>query len=134
MRHRMKDPWKRHEQLAPQSECVCAAADCLEDASAHAMRSRIDRAYDFLIRRFLPNARNEELLRQRMASRDHRHLSANQELEEIEALTQRLGELKAKAARRNSGATVREIRRALYGIAALLDIHYGRAVPSAPRS
>jgi len=130
----MRDPWKRHEQLAPESECVCAAADCLEDASAHAMRSRIDRAYDFLVRRFLPNARDEELLRQRLAGRDHRRLSDDRELKEIEALTQRLAELKAKAARRDSGATVREIRRVLYGIAALLDIHYGRAVPSAPRS
>jgi hypothetical protein len=122
----MRDPWKGHEQLAPESECVCAAADCLEDASAHAIRSRIDHAYDFLVRRFLPNARDEERLRQRMAGRDHRRLSGDRELEEIEALTERLGELKAKAARRNSGATLREIRRVLYGIAALLDIHYGR--------
>jgi hypothetical protein len=128
----MRDPWKRHDQLAPQSECVCAAADCLEDASAHAMRSRIDRAYDFLVRRFLPNARDEELLRQRMAGRDHRLLSGDRELEEIEALTQRLGALKAKAARRDSAATVREIRRVLYGIAALLDIHYGRVMTADP--
>jgi len=130
----MRDPWKSHDQLAPESECVCAAADCLEDASAHATRSRIDRAYDFLVRRFMPNARDEELLRQRMADRDHRRLSGDRELEEIEVLTQRLGELKAKAARRNSAATVREIRRVLYGIAALLDIHYGRVVTAAPHS
>jgi len=128
----MRDPWKRHAQLAPQSECVCAAADCLEDASAHAMRSRIDRAYDFLVRGFLPNARDEELLRQRMARRDHRRLSGDVELEEIEALTQRLGALKAKVARRDSAATVREIRRVLYGIAALLDIHYGRVMTADP--
>jgi len=130
----MRDPWKRHDQLAPESECVCAAADCLEDASAHAMRSRIDRAYDFLVRRFMPNARDEELLRQRMAGRDHRRLRGDRELEEIEALTERLGELKAKAARRNSGATLREIRRVLYGIAALLDIHYGRVATPDPYS
>lgn len=98
------------------------------------MHSRIDRAYDFLIRRFLPNARNEELLRQRMAGHDHRHISGDRELEQIELLTRRLGELKAKVARRRSDAIVRQIRRILYEIAALLQVHYGQATAAEPHS
>jgi len=130
----MKDPWTRHDQLAPESECVCAAADCLGDPPAPAMRSRVDRAYDFLTRRFLPNMRDEQGMLHRLADRDHRHVISDRELEEIEALTHRLGTLKAKIARRSSGAMVREIRRVLYEIVALLQLHYGRAIAADPRS
>ncbi len=94
------------------------------------MRSRIDRAYDFLTRRFLPNARDEEQLRQRMAYRDHRRINDHVEVEEIEALTLRLGALKARIARKHSRETLREIRRVLYEIAGLLRVHYGG--PTAP--
>lgn len=61
----MRDPSTRHDQLAVESKCVCEAADCLGDESAHAMRSQIDRAYEFLAQRFLPNAREEHRPRQR---------------------------------------------------------------------
>ena len=98
------------------------------------MRSRIDRAYDFLTRRFLPNVRDEQRMLHRLADRDHRHVSSDHELEEIEALTHRLGTLKAKIARRSSGAMVREIRRVLYEIVALLQLHYGQAIAADPRS
>lgn len=91
------------------------------------MRSRIDRAYDFLTRRYLPNARDEQRMLHRLADRDHRHVSSDQEFEEIEALTSRLGMLKANIARRDTAETVREIRRVLYEIAGLLRLHYGGA-------
>lgn len=88
------------------------------------MRSRIDRAYEFLTRRFLPNARDEQQLRLRMADRDHRHIGDDREVVEIEALTVRLGILKAKIARKRSRETLREIRRVLYEIAGILRLHY----------
>ena len=88
------------------------------------MRSRIDRAYDFLTRCFLPNARDEQRLRHRMADRDHRRVNDHLEVEEIEALTLRLGALKAKIAGKRSRETLREIRRVLYEIAGLLKVHH----------
>lgn len=88
------------------------------------MRSRIDRAYEFLTRRFLPNARDEHLLRHRLADRDHRRITDEPEVAEIEALTLRLGALKAKIARKRSREALRETRRVLYEIAGLLKLHY----------
>jgi hypothetical protein len=120
----MRDRWTRHDQLASESVCVCAAADCVGYAPAREMRSRIDRAYDFLTRRFLPNARDEERLRHRMADRDHRRIDDNLEVEEIEALTRRVGALKAKIAKNHSRETLREIRRVLYEITGLLKVHH----------
>jgi hypothetical protein len=87
-----------------------------------------------LVRRFLPNARDEQRVRQRMASRDHRQIAGDREVDQIEVLTHRLGSLKATLARRNSSATVREIRRVLYEIAALVRLHYGPNVAADPGS
>jgi hypothetical protein len=113
-----------HEQLAPESACVCAAADCVGDVPAHDMRSRIDRAYDFLTRRFIPTAHDVRRLRHRMADRDHRHIDDDPAVEGIEALTLRLGVLKAEIARKRSRETLRQMRRLLYEIAGLLKAHY----------
>jgi hypothetical protein len=123
----MKDPWARHDQLAPESNCVCAAADCLDGSPVDVMRSQIDHAYAFLTRRFLPNARGEQRLRHRLADRDHRCVAGDVEVDRIEALTVRLGVLKANIARRGTEEAIREIRRVLYEIAALLRLHYGGA-------
>lgn len=98
------------------------------------MRSRVDRAYEFLTHRFLPNARDEQWVRHRLADRDHRHVIAGRELEEIDDLTNRLGALKAKLARHSSSETIRELRQVLYEISALLRLHYGALTAADTRS
>ncbi len=127
----VKDPWTRDEQLAPESECVCAAADSVGDAPTRTMRARIDRAYDFLAHRFLPNARAEERMRRRLAARDHRCIVAEHEVEEIDELTHRLSALKATLADRGGAETLRDLRRTLYEIAGLLRLHYMERGPAA---
>ncbi len=127
----MKDPWTRDDQLAPEAECVCEAADSVGEAPTRTMRARIDRAYDFLAHRFLPNARAEERIRRRLAARDHRYVLAEHEVEEIDKLTHRLGALKAKLADRGGMETLRDLRRTLYEIAGLLQLHYVERRPAA---
>ena len=121
---RTPDPWEVHRDLAKEAGRVLRAAEALDGAPIPGVRREIDGAYEFLSDRFLPNAREEQAIRVRLAHRDCRTVQLDRVTGEIEGLVAHLAKEKALFAKADTPAARRDLRKTLYLLASLLDLHY----------
>lgn len=120
-----------HKELLPHIEELRTAADQVGDAGPDVLRASVAAAHDFLVQHLVPHAEAEEKVlypvvasvlgapeATRTMSRDHL---------EVGALTQELGALRRQiATAAPTAAQERDLRRVLYGLYALVKVHFAK--------
>lgn len=124
---------EEHKALLPHVEALREAADAVGEQSVAVLRGRLDAVYDFLAHHLIPHAEAEDralypvvagILGAREAtatmSRDH---------VEVSRLTQELAALEAKLSGAGdlvSPELARGLRRVLYGLYAVVRLHFAK--------
>ena len=120
-----------HGELLPHIESLKRAADSIGQTSPDALRTAVAASYDFLAHQLIPHAEAEERAlypvvgrvlgapeATRTMSRDH---------VEVGRLTDELRKLcSAIASVAPTAAQVKELRRVLYGLYALVEVHFAK--------
>src|SRR5574341_274175 len=120
-----------HKTLLPHIEKLLVVADSVGEFSRDHLQRRINEVYDFLVYRLIPHAEaEEEFLYPAVAkilgtpratatmSRDH---------VEVSRLTEQLRVLRAQIFHRDFDTdTAKQLRRVLYGLYALVKVHFAK--------
>jgi iron-sulfur cluster repair protein YtfE (RIC family) len=120
-----------HEELIPHIEALRTAADAAGDAAPEVLRTTIEESFDFLTHHLIPHAQAEERAlypvvgkvlgapaATRTMSRDH---------VEVGRLTEQLREVRAQIATgKPSAHQIRDLHRILYGLYALVSVHFAK--------
>jgi len=120
-----------HKDLLPHIEALKAAADSIGIASAGTVRQKVDEAHDFLAHHLLPHAEAEEQALYPVVARVMGALEATATMSrdhvEVGRLVAELGRLKAGLSGRAPDATTeRDLRAVLYGLSALVKVHFAK--------
>ncbi len=120
-----------HRELFPHVERIREAADAVDRVPAVDTRNAVEEAYEFLAHHLIPHARAEDaalypLVQKALGSPDatrtmsRDHIEVGRYVDELAALKNELtgGPLTAEQAR--------ELRRALYGVYALVKVHFAK--------
>ena len=113
------DLWRRYERT--RAGVIRAAAESLERGWRPDSRKRLDTAYAFLTKEFIPNACAEEERRISMSYRSYVRVECDRSLRQFTRLTEQLAEQTAASSENVNIARVRGI---LFEIAALVDLHF----------
>ena len=122
-----------HKELYPQVERILQAADLVGEAPVTEIRSAVDGVYDFLAHHLVPHAQAEEaalypVVQKVLGSPDatktmtRDHVEVGRYVEELASL---------KTGLTGSALTpvqARSLRRALYGVYALVKVHFAKEV------
>lgn len=122
---------EEHRELFPHVEQLRLAADEVGEVSPEATRRAVNEAYAFLTEHLLPHALAEEAALYPVVGRAMGALEATATMRrdhaEIGRLTEELGALRARlAAGAFDEALQRELRRMLYGLHALVALHFAK--------
>lgn len=116
-----------HKELMPLLERVRAAADGME--SGDGAMAAVDSAYDFLSAHLLAHAQAEEAALYPVVCRVMGSPDATKTMQvdhkEIKRLTEELGQIRTRVSGgRPSAEQARDLRRVLYGLYALVGVHF----------
>ena len=120
-----------HKELIPHIEALRTTADAVGDVAPDALRAKLDESCDFLTHHLIPHAEAEEHAlypvvgkvlgasgATKTMSRDH---------VEVKALTGQLRGLRDQVrASEPSPAQIKDLRRVLYGLSALVKVHFAK--------
>jgi iron-sulfur cluster repair protein YtfE (RIC family) len=119
-----------HKDLLPEIERLRFAADAIGRVPPHELSAAVHEAYVFLTEHLIPHAQAEDRAlypvvadvlgapeATRTMSRDH---------VEVGRLTEELAALRAALAHAPSEAQARDLRRVLYGLYALVKVHFAK--------
>ncbi|MHB8684696.1 MAG: hemerythrin domain-containing protein [Dehalococcoidia bacterium] len=120
-----------HRELLPHVESLRAAADSVGEASMEDLRRAVDAAYDFLSGHLIPHAQAEESALYPVVGRvlGAREATATMIRDHVEVgqLSGELGALRARLTGDALGdAQAKALRRVLYGLYALLKVHFAK--------
>ena len=120
-----------HSELLPHVESLRATADSVGEASLDELRRAVDAAYDFLSGHLIPHAQAEERALYPVVGRvlGAREATATMVRDHVEVgrLTEELAALRARLADRAlDDAQAKALRRVLYGLYALLKVHFAK--------
>lgn len=118
-----------HRELLPEIEALRRVADSLGEVSVEAIREGVDEAYDFLTRHLIPHAKAEDAALYPVVGRvmgaPEATATMSRDHVEVVRLTEELGALRAELAPDSlSEGTERALRRVLYGLYALVKVHF----------
>ncbi len=126
-----QDVRDEHRELLSHVSSIRDAGDAVGRDSVDELREDLDEALDFLTRRLIPHAELEErelypaVARAMGASEATRTMSLDHL--EVARLTERLRMLRTKLGGREVGSEeARELRRALYGLYAIVTTHFAK--------
>jgi hemerythrin-like domain-containing protein len=120
-----------HREILPHVEVLRTVADSAGGASMQSLRAGIDEAYEFLAHHLIPHAWAEEQalypVVDRVLGAPGATATMSRDHVEVVRLTQELESLRSRL----SGATVSEpeaeaLRRILYGLYALVKVHFAK--------
>ena len=120
---------EEHKELIPHIEALRDAADAVGDVSVDALRAKIDESCDFLSFHLIPHAQAEERALYPVVGRILGAAEAtrtmSREHTEVMSLTHQLVALRKQIDERApSAAESRDLRRILYGLYALVRVHF----------
>ena len=123
---------EEHRALIPSVEHLRSAADHVGADSAATTKAAVDHAYGFLVHELLPHAHAEDhalypVVGNVMGAPDATRTMSRDHVE-VERLTAELGALASQidVYGRLDGGLVRELRRVLYGLYALVRVHFAK--------
>ena len=118
-----------HKELLPHIESFCTVADSVGDAPIDRLRKDVDTVYDFLIRELIPHAQAEESALYptvgRLLCTEDSTAPMRRDHTEIWKLTQELAPLRQQLSKADA-LTLKALRRILYGLYALVKVHFAK--------
>lgn len=120
-----------HKDLYPHIAQLRHAADGVGVAGPEETRAAVDEAFDFLTKHLIPHAQAEDAALYPVVARvmgaPEATATMRRDHVEVGALTAELGDLRHRLARGDaSPETQRELRRVLYGLYALVGVHFAK--------
>jgi hemerythrin-like domain-containing protein len=121
-----------HTTLRPHVELIRVAADAVGEVPLPILRDLTNAVLGFLVRELIPHARHEtELLYKAVETATHSPGSTstmNREHLEVSKMTDQLGDLHALTVAEAdiSEKTLRDLRRVLYGLYTLVNLHFAK--------
>lgn len=119
-----------HQELLPQIEQLRVAADAVEDVTTDELINQIDASVEFLADHLLPHAQAEEAVLYRKidelskaevtATMREDHVAIVEYVDQLEKLRADL------PATEKAGEQARDLRRVLYGLHALIAVHFAK--------
>jgi hemerythrin-like domain-containing protein len=120
-----------HKELLPHIELLRTVADTIDEAPIASLRRSVDEASAFLTRHLLPHAQAEERALYpvvgRLMGAPEATATMSRDHVEIGRLTQELGSLRSHLSGTSMSAEEeRALRRVLYGLSALVKVHFAK--------
>lgn len=120
-----------HGELLPRIETLCAAAEAAGTIPSSALVARVDEAYDFLAHHLIPHAQAEDRALYPVVARamgaPQATATMSRDHVEVGRLTDELAKLRASLAAGRAGEVeMRDLRRVLYGLYALVRLHFAK--------
>lgn len=120
-----------HRELFPEVERILAAADSIGNASIDEVRRGVDRAYDFLAHHLLPHAQAEDAalyptVQQVLGSPDATRPMSRDHVEVGSYIADLAALRKGLTANGLSPEQITELRRVLYGLYAIVKLHFAK--------
>ena len=120
-----------HRELIPHVEALRSVADTVGDAPVEVMRRGVEEAYAFLVHQLIPHAEAEDRalypVVQRLMGTPEATATMSRDHVEVGRLTEELAGLRARLAAGPPGeAEVKALRRVLYGLHALVRVHFAK--------
>lgn len=120
-----------HKELLPHIEKLRVAADLVGEASPEALSRSVDEAYEFLTRHLIPHAHAEDHALYPVVAKvmgaPQATATMSRDHVEVGRLTQELDTLRLRVARNEiTGLNMKELRRVLYGLYALVKVHFAK--------
>lgn len=120
-----------HLELLPHIERLRTVADAIGMAPSESVRQGVEEVYTFLTQQLTPHAQAEERVLYptvgRLLGAPATTATMSRDHQEIERLTQELGALRSQVAGESFGeAEVQALRRVLYGLYALVAVHFAK--------
>lgn len=121
-----------HKELWPHVEVLRATADAVGEAPLEALQRGVDEAYDFLAHHLIPHAQAEERalypVVQKVMGAPEATATMSRDHVEVGRLTEELGGLRAQLSSAVSITTAQSktLRRVLYGLYALVKVHFAK--------
>ena len=129
----LMDPLRdEHATLLPSIERLRAAGDAVGEAPLSDLREGVDESFGFLVHHLIPHAQAEDTalypVVQRAVGAAEATATMSRDHAEVHRLTEELGELRGDLARSSalSEELARELRRVLYGLYALVKVHFAK--------
>ena len=122
---------EEHKELLPHIESFRTAADAIGSAPVEVVRRQVDEVYDFLLHHLLPHAQAEEEALYPVVGKVMGALEATGTMSrdhvEVGRLTEELSSLRTQlAAGTIEGSRAQALRRVLYGLYALVKVHFAK--------
>ena len=122
---------EEHKELLPHIEQLRTAADMVGEAPSEETRRAVDEAYGFLVGHLIPHAQAEDArplpVVERVMGAPEATATMRRDHVEVGRLTGELGALQARlAAGGTDPALTRDLRRVLYGLYALVGVHFAK--------
>lgn len=121
-----------HKELWPNIEVLRTTADTVGEAPLGVLRRGVDEAYDFLARHLIPHAQAEDRalypVVQKVMGAPEATATMSRDHVEVGRLTEELDGLRAQlaGAASISAAQAKALRRVLYGLYALVKVHFAK--------
>jgi iron-sulfur cluster repair protein YtfE (RIC family) len=120
-----------HKELLPHLETLRTAADAAGVSTAEALNEQVSEAYAFLAHHLIPHAQAEEAALYPVVARVMGASGATATMSrdhvEVGRLTEELASLRAQfAGGTPTDAQARDLRRVLYGLYALVRVHFAK--------
>ena len=120
-----------HRELLPHIEALRTAADLVGEATAETVSQAVEEAYEFLTHHLIPHAKAEEEALYpvvgRLLGAPEATATMSRDHVEVGRLTQELERLRSQLALAPaSAAQAKELRRVLYGLYALVKVHFAK--------
>ena len=122
---------EEHKELLPHIESFRTAADAIGSAPTDMVRRQIDEVYAFLLHHLLPHAQDEEqalypVVGKVMGAPEATGTKSRDHIE-VGRLTEELGSLRMQLAEGTTAESrAQELRRVLYGLYALVKVHFAK--------
>ena len=122
---------EEHKELLPHIESLKAAGDAVSESVTPALKSAVDEAYAFLVHHLIPHAQAEDRalypVVQKVMGAAEATGTMSRDHVEVGRLTAELGELRLQlGAGSLKLAQANALRRVLYGLYALVKVHYAK--------
>ena len=121
---------EEHKELIPHIEALLAAADAVDTDAPEALRAKVDASYEFLVHGLIPHAKAEERALYPVIGRLIGAPEATGTMSRDHVEVMRLADQLRDARKQLDGpapAAVRaDLRRILYGLYALVHVHFAK--------
>lgn len=122
---------EEHKELLPHIEALREAADAIDESGGETVREKVDEAYLFLATHLVPHAMAEDralypAVQRAMGSADATKTMSRDHVEVVTLIEQLRDVRRSAGGETLTAQQARELRRVLYGLYALVKVHFAK--------